>query len=47
MGVALRVLTMAELRLELLLEPERTGESVTEVCRRHGISRLWPRRGWT
>jgi transposase InsO family protein len=30
---------MAELRLEVLLEPERTGASVTEVCRRHGISR--------
>ena len=30
---------MAELRLEVLLEAERTGMSVTEVCRRYGISR--------
>jgi transposase-like protein len=30
---------MAELRLEVLLEPERTGESVASVCRRNGISR--------
>jgi transposase len=37
--VALRVRTMAEIRLEVLLEPERTGASVAEVCRRHGISR--------
>lgn len=35
----LRVVSMAELRLEVLLQPERTGETVTEVCRRHGISR--------
>jgi transposase InsO family protein len=37
--VALRVRTMAELRLDVVLEPERTGASVAEVCRRHGISR--------
>jgi transposase InsO family protein len=37
--VALKVVTMAELRLEVLLEAERTGMSVTEVCRRYGISR--------
>jgi transposase-like protein len=36
--VALKVVTMAELRLEVLLEAERTGMSVTEVCRRYGIS---------
>jgi transposase InsO family protein len=37
--VALKVVTMAELRLEVLLEAERTGMSVTDVCRRYGISR--------
>jgi transposase InsO family protein len=37
--VALRVVDMAELRLAVLLEPERTGESVTAICRRYGISR--------
>jgi transposase-like protein len=37
--MALTVVTMAELRLEVLFQPERSGESVTEVCRRHGISR--------
>jgi transposase InsO family protein len=37
--VALRVRTMAELRLDVLLEVERTGATVAEVCRRHGISR--------
>jgi transposase InsO family protein len=30
---------MKELKLEVLLEPERTGDSVVEVCRRRGISR--------
>jgi transposase len=30
---------MEELRLELLREPERTGDSVAEVCRRRGVSR--------
>ncbi len=37
--MALQVVSMAEMKLEILLEPERTGDSVTEVCRRHGISR--------
>ena len=37
--MALKVVTMAELRLEVLQEPERTGATVAEVCRRHGISR--------
>jgi transposase-like protein len=37
--MALTVVTMAELRLEVLFQPERSEESVTEVCRRHGISR--------
>jgi transposase len=35
----LKVVSMQELRMEVLLEGERTGESVTEVCRRRGISR--------
>lgn len=34
----LKVVTMAELRLEVLLEAERTGLTVSEVCRRYGIS---------
>jgi transposase-like protein len=38
-GVALQVVSMEELRLEVLREPERTGDSVAEVCRRRGISR--------
>jgi transposase InsO family protein len=37
--MSLRVVSMSELRLEVLLEPERTGQSVAEVCRRRGISR--------
>lgn len=37
--MALRVVSMAEMKLEILTEPERTGDSVTEVCRRRGISR--------
>jgi transposase InsO family protein len=37
--MALKVASMEELKLEVLLEPERTGESVREVCARHGISR--------
>jgi transposase len=37
--MSLRVVTMAELRLEVLLEPEKAGQSVAEVCRRRGISR--------
>jgi len=35
----LRVMAMAEMRLEVLLEAARSGETVTAVCRRHGISR--------
>jgi transposase InsO family protein len=35
--MALRVMSMAEIRLEVLLEAARSGETVTEVCRRHGI----------
>jgi transposase InsO family protein len=38
-GVALKVVSMQELKLAVLLEPERTGVSVAEVCRRQGISR--------
>lgn len=42
------VMTMADWRLNVLLEPERTGQTVTEVCRRHEISRdtfySWKRR---
>ena len=30
---------MAELRFDVLFEPERTGETVADVCRRYGISR--------
>lgn len=37
--MTLKVVTMAELRLEVLLEAERTGLTVSEVCRRYGISR--------
>jgi transposase-like protein len=37
--VALKVVSMQELKLQLLSEPERTGDSVAEVCRRRGISR--------
>jgi transposase len=37
--VALRVVSMQELKLEVLFEPERSGESVAAVCRRRGISR--------
>ena len=37
--MALKVVDMAELRLQVILEPERTGDTVAEVCRRHGISR--------
>jgi transposase-like protein len=38
-GVALKVVSMEELKLAVLLEPQRTGASVVEVCRRQGISR--------
>jgi transposase InsO family protein len=37
--VALKVVSMVELRLQVLLEPERTGETIAAVCARHGISR--------
>ena len=37
--MALKVVSMEELRLEVLLEPERTGESIVAVCARRGISR--------
>ncbi|MGI8516242.1 MAG: helix-turn-helix domain-containing protein [Acidimicrobiia bacterium] len=35
----LKVVTMAELRFDVLTEPLRTGETVADVCRRYGISR--------
>ena len=37
--MALEVVSMEELRLQVLQEPARTGETVAEVCRRRGISR--------
>ena len=37
--MALKVVTMAELRREVLLEAQRTGESVSSICQRFGISR--------
>ena len=37
--MALQVVSMKELKLEVLLEPERSGDTVTEVCRRRGLSR--------
>jgi transposase InsO family protein len=37
--VALKVVSMEELKLQVLLEPERTGETIAEVCARHGVSR--------
>jgi len=37
--MALQVVSMEELKLQVLREPERTGETVAEVCRRRGISR--------
>jgi transposase InsO family protein len=37
--VALRVVSMQELKLEVLFEPDRSGDSVAAVCRRRGISR--------
>jgi len=37
--VVLKVVTMAELRLEVLMEAERTGLTVSEICRRYGVSR--------
>jgi transposase len=37
--MALKVVSMTELKLQVLREPERTGESIVEVCARHRISR--------
>lgn len=37
--MVLKVVTMAELRFDVLFEPLRTGETVADVCRRYGISR--------
>ena len=37
--MALKVVSMEELKLQVLVEPDRTGETVAEVCARHGISR--------
>lgn len=37
--MALKVVSMNELKLEVLLEPERSGESVAQVCLRYGLSR--------
>lgn len=37
--MALKVVTMAELRREVLLEAQRTRESVSSICQRFGISR--------
>lgn len=37
--MALKVVSMDELKLAVLLEPERSGETVAEVCRRRGLSR--------
>jgi transposase-like protein len=37
--MALTVVSMEELKLQVLLEPERTGETIAELCARHGISR--------
>ena len=37
--MALKVVSMRELKLEVLFERGRTGETVAEVCARHGISR--------
>lgn len=35
----MRVMALAEMRVEVLLEAARSGETVTAVCERHGISR--------
>lgn len=37
--MALKVVSLVEQKLDVLLEPERSGESVAAVCRRQGISR--------
>ena len=43
--MVLKVVTMAEMRMEVLLEAERTGMTVSEVCRRYGVfqGNHWPR----
>jgi transposase len=35
----LKVITLSQLWIEILLAPDRHGLTVTEVCRRYGISR--------
>lgn len=37
--MALQVVSMEELKLQVLHEPGRTGDTVAEICRRRGISR--------
>jgi transposase InsO family protein len=37
--MALRVVNVVELRLQVLAEPDLTGDNVSEVCRRRGLSR--------
>jgi transposase len=37
--VALKAVSVVERRLKVLLQPERTGETVEQVCGRNGISR--------
>jgi transposase InsO family protein len=37
--VALKVVKMAELRREIVLEAQQTGETITQICARYGISR--------
>lgn len=37
--MALKVVSMAELRLELISEAERTKETVTEICKRYRVTR--------
>ena len=37
--MALKVVNMAELRREIVLEAQTTGESITQICARYGISR--------
>ena len=37
--MALKVVSIKDLKLEVLSEQERTGEMIAEVCARRGISR--------
>ncbi len=37
--MALQVVSMEEPRLQVLQEPEHSGDTVAEICRRRGISR--------